>query len=216
MTSKGTEFASLERVQKLHQMGAEDPLRVAAPNGSRPVRTGVAGSLAGTILIAFALATGATAEPAPSLEAKGMTFVASREGDDAVIVHAERARFDTTANKAYLSVVDAAIPSRSGQLGFTMRCDSGVIDLDSNDFEATGNVTGQADSGEIFTTEWVRYDHAKGVLFTDSPVLITDEGTTIRGGGFHYTVADRRFQILGGARVVQAVKAEAAKVENAP
>ncbi|MCP4035774.1 MAG: LPS export ABC transporter periplasmic protein LptC [bacterium] len=134
-----------------------------------------------------------------------MTFVASREGDDALILHAIRARFDTDAKMAYLSDVDAEVPPRAEQRGFKMWCDSGVVDLSSNDFEATGNVHGEADSGERFVAEWVRYDHARGVLYTDAPVRITDRGTTVQGGGFDYDIEERSFQLRGGAKVVQDV-----------
>ena len=54
-----------------------------------------------------------------------------------------------------------------------------------------------------FAADWIRYDHKGGVLFTDSPVLITDSAGTFRGGGFRYIVAERRFKLLGGASVVQ-------------
>ncbi|MCH7866172.1 MAG: LPS export ABC transporter periplasmic protein LptC [Myxococcales bacterium] len=219
MTPKGMELASLARVRKLQRL-RQGKRRIraelATPTGRRPQWTLGAGSFVSIVLLALALAAATSADPTPSLDVEGMTFVASREDGDAVILHAEHARFDTKAKKAYLLVVDATIPSKSEQSGFTMRCDSGVVDLESNDFEAIGNVKGQADSGEIFQTDWVRYDHANGILFTESPVLITDGGTTIRGGGFRYDVSERRFQMTGGAQVVQTVNDDTAKEENVP
>lgn len=143
------------------------------------------------------------ANDAPLLDVRGMTFVASRENNDAVILHAVRARFDTDAKKAYLSDVDAEVPATAEQRGFKMRCDSSVVDLSSNDFEATGNVHGEADGGERFVAEWVRYDHERGVLYTDAPVLITDRGTMLKGGGFNYDIEKRSFELRGGAKVVQ-------------
>jgi LPS export ABC transporter protein LptC len=207
----------LARVQKLQRFGSENRTESIPLPGCRARRNRASEILAVSAVFAAALAfaAAAVADSAPSLDVEGMTFVASREDGDVVILHAEQARFDTNAKKAYLEVVDAEIPPNSNQMGFTMSCDSGVVDLASNDFEATGNVTGHADSGEDFATDWVRYDHAKGILFTDSPVLITDEGTTIQGGGFHYDVADRRFQMIGGARVVRTAIATP-PVETAP
>jgi LPS export ABC transporter protein LptC len=218
MTFKGMELASLVRVQKLHPTGLGSRGARALHVGLRAQRTPTARAFAwiSAFATALVLAVGASADSAPSLDVEGMTFVASREDGDAVILHAERARFDTNAKKAYLLVVDAIVLPNAAQSGFAMRCDSGVVDLESNDFEATGNVEGHADSGELFITDWVRYDHAKGILFTEAPVLITDEGTTIRGGGFRYDVAERRFQMTGGARVVQTVKNETADEEKVP
>ena len=53
-----------------------------------------------------------------------------------------------------------------------------------------------------FESDWVRYDHEDGLLFTDAPVLITERGATFRGGGFRYYVRESRFSLLGGATVV--------------
>ena len=149
----------------------------------------------------------AVADPAPQLDVQGMTFVASRENNDAIILRADYARFDTEAKKAYLQVVDASVPASDEQGGFSMRCDESVVDLATNDFEATGNVSGETGGGQHFEAEWVRYDHEKGVLFTNAPVLMTDGGTKVIGGGFKYDIAEGRFQLLGGAKVVRDAKA---------
>ena len=47
------------------------------------------------------------------------------------------------------------------------------------------------------------YDETDGVLYTDDPVLIVDDGGSYRGGGFRYLVEEGRFKLLGGASVVQ-------------
>ena len=46
-------------------------------------------------------------------------------------------------------------------------------------------------------------NHEEGLLYTDEPVLITDANGTYEGGGFRYLVEERRFRLIGGARVVQ-------------
>ena len=40
-------------------------------------------------------------------------------------------------------------------------------------------------------------------MFTDAPVLLTEAGTTLKGGGFRYYVEEERFRLLGGAEVLQ-------------
>ena len=64
-------------------------------------------------------------------------------------------------------------------------------------------MVGRTDRNRVFTTEWVRYDHADGLLYTDAPVLITEAGVTYRGGGFRYDIRDRRFRLTGGASILQ-------------
>jgi len=162
-------------------------------------------SLVGSIVVLLVPLT--ASEASPRLDVKGMTFVASREGDHTLILHADRARFDTDSKKAYLSDVDAVIPATPEQQGFKMWCDSSVVDLATNDFVATGNVRGQIESGEQFVAEWVRYDHAVGLLYTDAPVRMLDRGTTVEGGGFDYRIESRSFRLRGGVKVVQDVEA---------
>ena len=193
----------MSRVQKLHLLTSRmqyEMVRVRAP------RLRASSVMMVFLLVTLALVP-AFADPAPELDVHGMTFVASRENNDAVILRADHARFDTEAKKAYLKVVDASVPASVEQRGFSMRCDESVVDLDTNDFEATGNVNGETGGGEHFEAEWVRYDHAAGVLFTEGRVVITDRGTKVIGGGFRYDIAKRRFQLLGGAKVVRDAKA---------
>ena len=84
-----------------------------------------------------------------------------------------------------------------------MSCERGELNLETSDFYAEGNVRGKTHSGQVFETEWVRYDHEDEVLFTDAPVTITEGVSSYRGGGFRYLVRERRFRLLGGASVVQ-------------
>lgn len=186
---QGTKLEGLARERKLHSQRLWRALR---PN--RAV----------AVAVLVVLSAGfASAEPAPELDVRGMTFVASRADENALILRAERARFDTEGKRAFLRGVDAEVPASDDQRGFRMWCDTSVVDLDTNDFEATGNVHGEADSGERFEAEWVRYDHVRGVLYTDAPVRIVDRGTIVEGGGFDYHIDSRNFQLRGGARLKQ-------------
>lgn len=203
-------FAPLTWVQKLlpkhDEARLELPFRRDRRQRDRTGPPGLFGPVRRSILrvaVCLLIAAAAVADPTPTLEVKGMTFVASRENNDAVILHAEHARFETEAKQVHLRGVDARIPATADQRGFRLRCDTGVVDLASNDFEVAGNVRGEVDSGEHFEVAWVRYDHEKGVLYTEAPVLMTHRGTTFRGGGFTYDIARRRFHLLGGAQVVQ-------------
>jgi LPS export ABC transporter protein LptC len=143
------------------------------------------------------------ASPAPLLHVSGMTFVASRETGASLVLKAERARFDTDKETAHLEVVDARIPPEGDKGGFEMRCDRSEVDLASNDFYASGNVHGRADGDREFETEWVRYDHEKELLYTEAPVMLSESGTRLRGGGFRYLIRERRFTVTGGASLVQ-------------
>ncbi len=182
------------------------PLRRAA----RPLRErawNVACRFGLVLLALWLVPLQVAASGTPVLNVRGMTFVASQPQGDSVVLHAETARFDTDAEVAYLIGVEANVPVADEKLGLRLRCDEGEVDLASNDFLASGNVQGRTDGGRHFTTKWVRYDHQEGALYTDAPVVIAEEGTTYRGGGFRYLIRDRRFRLMGGASVIQEPKA---------
>ncbi len=144
----------------------------------------------------------------PPLLIDGMVFVASNGEVSELVLRAETARFDLDNDKAYLSSVhvllnDERQPPGESNPAVVIDCEEGVLDLDSNDFTALGNVRGHTEGGRDFFTELVNYDHAAGLLFTDAPVQIWESGGTYRGGGFRYFVREKRFRLLGCASVVQ-------------
>ncbi|MEE3329530.1 MAG: LPS export ABC transporter periplasmic protein LptC [Myxococcota bacterium] len=144
-----------------------------------------------------------SASATPPLDITGMTFVSSTTDEAEVVVHAERAQYRPDADIADLVEVRASVATGSEGRKVEIECDEGTLDLSSNSFWARGNVKGRTDDGREFSAPWVRYDHAGALLFTDAPVLLTESGTTLRGGGFRYFVTEERFRLLGGATVVQ-------------
>jgi LPS export ABC transporter protein LptC len=154
------------------------------------------------IACAFASAPAWSSTPSPELEVGGMTFVSSRDSVNELVLRAQTATFEPDTEVAHLETVHATVNGSDEGSGFEVRCDRGELDLQTNDFYAEGNVRGRTDGGREFSSAWVRYDHEEGVLFTDAPVLITEQGGTYRGGGFRYYVRERRFRMLGGASVV--------------
>ena len=153
-------------------------------------------------LLASIIAVSASAE-SPQLSLDGMTYLASRGDANELVLHAARATFQTEQQRVFLEQVRATVDAGSESGNFEIECDRGELDIATNDFEATGNVRGHTASGRQFSAPWVRYDHAAGLLFTNAPVLISEDAITYRGGGFRYYVRERRFRLLGGASVVQ-------------
>ena len=170
-----------------------------------PVRRWLlAAAVAGCLgLAAQTLAANETARESSALDIERMTFLASEASDSRLLLRADEARFFPETNSADLTVVEATVYGEQGAVAFEMTCDRGNLDLETNNFVARGNVLGRTDDGMKFEVDRVNYDHESGTLFTDEDILITDDGGTYRGGGFRYFVEEKRFQLLGGARVVQ-------------
>lgn len=160
-------------------------------------------------VFALLVASPAFAEaPAPAASSAtvrlaGMTFVASRAGARELVVEAKIASLQPETHVAMLEQVHSVFDGRPGTPGFDMTCDRGELTTSSNDFLASGNVRGHTADGRSFSTEWVRYDHKRGLAYTDAPVLITENGGTYQGGGFRYLVREQRFRLLGGASLVR-------------
>jgi len=157
-------------------------------------------------LLAAALATlavPALAAEQQSMELRGLTFVGSRGAARDLVLEARRARFLPDTNVTHLEDVHAVVDPQDGNPGFELECERGELWLDTNDFVATGNVRGRTADGRRFTTAWVRFDQAQGLVYTDAPVKIEEAGGTYSGGGFRYTLQDQRFRLFGGASVVR-------------
>jgi len=142
-------------------------------------------------------------DPGQVLFLRGMTFVASEGSANEIVLHAKNAQFYPDHDVADLETVAVEVAPGSGRVGFEMQCDRGRLNLTSQDFVAEGNVVGTIEGGRQFEALWVAYDEAKGVLYTDEPVLITDQDGRYQGGGFQYFVHQQRFRLKGGASIVQ-------------
>jgi hypothetical protein len=137
------------------------------------------------------------------LHVTGMTFVASEGSANEILLRAETAKFYPEREIAELVDVDVQVAPGAGRLGFEMRCDEGQLNLATQAFVAVGHVVGTIEGNRQFEALWVAYDEDEGVLYTDDPVLIVDQGGRYQGGGFRYFVNEERFRLEGGATVVQ-------------
>jgi hypothetical protein len=142
-------------------------------------------------------------DPGQVLVLHGMTFVASEGAANEILLRADTARFYPEREVADLEDVSVEVAPGRDRVGFSMECDSGLLNLASQDFVAQGNVVGTIEGGRQFEARWVAYDEQAGLLYTDEPVLIVDREGRYRGGGFRYLVQEQRFRLLGGATIVQ-------------
>jgi hypothetical protein len=152
--------------------------------------------------LAVALASGSPASAIPPMRLTRMTFVSSSGAFTEITVEAEGGVVDTDRNRAALEKVHAQWNGSDGRSSLDVICDRGEVDLATNDFSALGNVHGRLADGRRFEGPWMRYDRAKGMAYTDAPVLILDQGRTLKGGGFRYRVRDGRLRLTAGASVV--------------
>jgi LPS export ABC transporter protein LptC len=149
------------------------------------------------------IATLAAAEKTPGLQVSGMTFVGSRGEQSELVVRSDTAFFHPDTGMADLEVVRAHVSDASKGESFQMQCDRAELNVETNDFEATGNVKGLTGDGQRYSAPRVRYEHAASMLWTDDPVTVVDSGGTFRGDGFRYHIEERRFELLGNVVMEQ-------------
>ena len=144
--------------------------------------------------------------PAPALVLDGMTYTVSDGQRNELVVDATRARLRPDEDRAFLEEVHVRMGSKApGGIpggGLEMRCASGVFDLATRDFVATGNVRGVTADGRRFRTERLRYRASDGLVRSDRPVVLHEQGTVLEGSGFEYYVRADRFH-LRDARIRQ-------------
>jgi LPS export ABC transporter protein LptC len=140
----------------------------------------------------------------PGIRVSGMTFVGSRGEQSELVVRADAAFFRPDSGLADLEVVQARVSDAEKGESFQMQCDRAELDVETNDFTATGNVKGLTGDGQRYSASWVRYEHASSTLHTDAPVTVVDSGSTFRGDGFRYHIEERRFELLGNVVMEQA------------
>jgi LPS export ABC transporter protein LptC len=133
----------------------------------------------------------------------GVTFVKSKGGVSHVLLMADHAKFDIAANRVHLQGMSVETKSDAVTKEFWLRCDRGIIELSSGDFQAEGHVKGQMADGRTFQTQSAQYDDERAVISTNVPVLLTEVTGTLRGGGFQYWVREDRLQLTGGAALRQ-------------
>jgi len=137
------------------------------------------------------------------LNVTGMTFVSSRGSASELVLVAQRAELRPETNLALLDEVHVSALNPDQARSFDMRCDRGELDVETNDFLAEGDVRGSTGEGQRYQTAWVRYDHSRGLLYTDAPVAMEDDSGSFRGDGFRYDTRRRSFRLLGNVSVVQ-------------
>lgn len=152
---------------------------------------------AGGILVA-----GSSAGESPGLRVSGLTFVGSRGEQSELVVRSDTAFFRPDSGVADLEVVRARVSDAGKGESFQMQCDRAELDVETNDFTASGNVKGVTGDGQRYSAPWVRYEHASSTLSTDAPVTMVDSGGTFRGDGFRYHIDERRFELLGNVVMV--------------
>ncbi len=97
-------------------------------------------------------------------------------------VKAKSAQYQKKQNLAWFDQVQIKLTTKEGRI-FTMMGDKGEMLTDKKDVELKGHVVATADTGEKFSTDYLRYNDAQKKIYTDAPVMMEGKRIKIQGVG---------------------------------
>lgn len=149
------------------------------------------------------LAVSAPASGAQStIHLEQMTFVLAEGDRSELVLTAQSAEVMPGTSVAELREVTLTVAASGETPGFQARCSHGRLNLVSQDFEALAPVAGHTGDGREFLVQRLTYDHAAGRFSSERPIVIEDAAGRIEGGGFEFSLHDRRFTVRSGSKVV--------------
>lgn len=137
------------------------------------------------------------------LRLERMAFVDERADRRRLTVRADQALYRPNSTVAELTTVQMELRDSDARENFDIRCDRGEFDIESTNFLAEGNVRGSAGDGRRYRAPWVRYDREQDLLYSDAPVRIEHGSGRFAADGFRYSIATRRFRMIGNVRMEQ-------------
>lgn len=146
--------------------------------------------------LAAVLAAAPATARAVDLVLSEMTYVGSEAGHPAMVLVADRARIEHGGHLAHLEGVRLDAVGEDGADSLELTCDRALLNLETSDFTASGNVRGRTADGHRFETEQAEFDHAERIIESHAYVDIVDPaGTRLQGRGFHYDVRRQRMRM---------------------
>jgi LPS export ABC transporter protein LptC len=97
-------------------------------------------------------------------------------------VKADSAIYDKKQNLAVLEMVQIKLVTSNGKI-FTMKADKGSINTDKKTIEINGHVLINSNDGDMFSTDYIKYDDAEKKFYTEAPVTMKNKRMKITGMG---------------------------------
>jgi LPS export ABC transporter protein LptC len=97
-------------------------------------------------------------------------------------VKADSAIYDKKQNLAVLEMVKIKLVTSNGKV-FNMKADQGRINTDRKTIEIGGHVLIDSDDGDVFSTDYIKYDDAEKKFYTEAPVTMKNQRMKITGKG---------------------------------
>ena len=136
--------------------------------------------------------TGAT------LSLKRLRQTATRDGIMEWSLDAGSAQFVDGKKQAILKDLSVTFYPKDGQPVF-VTADEGILKIDSNDIEASGNVVVKRE-GYRLDTDSIQYEHSRRMIHARRPVKITAEAFDLAADAMSFELDSKKTQFRGNVR----------------
>ena len=128
-------------------------------------------------------------------------FVYTEVGQDDIRweVKAKSAQYQKKQNLALFDQVHIKLTTKEGKV-FTMTGDKGEMLTDKKDVEIKGHVVIISDTGDKFTTDYLRYDDAQKKIYTNAPTVMESKRMKIQGAGLSIFINKGELTLSSGVK----------------
>jgi LPS export ABC transporter protein LptC len=116
------------------------------------------------------------------LQIKDFVYTEVGEANSKWEVKADTAQYIKKQNLAIFDKVRAKLTTADGKI-YTMTGNKGQMLTDKKDVEIRGNVVIVSDSGDRFSTDYLKYSDAEKKFHTDAPVIMENKRMKLKGVG---------------------------------
>ncbi len=130
-------------------------------------------------------------------------FVFTEVGQDSIRweVKSKSAQYQKKQNLAIFDQVQIKLTTKEGKV-VTMTGDKGEMLTDKKDLEIKGHVVITADTGEKFSTDYLRYSDAQKKIYTDAPVVVESDRMKIQGVGLTIFIDKGELTLSSGVKAM--------------
>jgi len=114
-------------------------------------------------------------------------------------VKAKTAQYQKKLNLALFDHVQIKLTTQEGKV-FHMTGDEGRMQTDTKDVEIKGHVIVTSDTGDQFSTDYLRYSDAQKKIHTDAPVTMESRRMKIQGVGLSILMNKGELLVSSGVR----------------
>lgn len=114
-------------------------------------------------------------------------------------VKAKTAQYQKKLNLALFDHVQIKLTTQEGKV-FLMTGDEGRMQTDTKDVEIKGHVVVTSDTGDKFSTDYLRYSDAQKKIYTDAAVMMESRQMRIQGVGLSIFMNKGELLLSSGVR----------------